>query len=123
MSRVIIYDDDKDILEMTSTVLALEGHKTLCRENCSKLSEDITGFQPEVILMDNWLPGTRGVDAIKFIKAQPAFAHIPVIFFSANSNGEELAKEAGADWLLKKPFDMGDLLSTVKKAAQNAQTN
>ena len=123
MSRVIIFDDDKDILEMTSTVLALEGHETFCRENCNKLSEDLTSFKPEVILMDNWLPGTRGVDAIKFIKAQAAFAHIPVIFFSANSNGEELAKEAGADWLLKKPFDMADLLGTVRKAAENTTNN
>ena len=103
---------------MVSTVLKLDGHETICRENCNTLDEDILNSQPQVILMDNWLPGTKGLDAIKLIKSQDRFNHIAIIFFSASSNSEEIAKEAGAEWILNKPFEMDDLLKTVKKAAE-----
>lgn len=105
-TKIIIYDDDTDILLVTSAILKRKGYEVLCRENCHNLNEDLQSFQPQVILMDNWMPDTSGVEAIQKIKSQEAFKHIPVIFFSANSNVEELAREAGADSLLKKPFDI-----------------
>ncbi|MFT3751120.1 MAG: response regulator [Agriterribacter sp.] len=119
MSRVIIYDDDKDILTMTATVLELDGHEIAVRKDCNSLDEDLAYFRPEVILMDNWLPGMKGVDAIRSIKNNENFTHIPIVFFSANSNSEQMAREAGAEWLLNKPFDMDDLLDIVKKAVKN----
>jgi len=111
--RIIIYDDDTDILLVTSVILQRKGYEVMCREDCRTLHTDLETFQPAVILMDNWMPDMSGVQAIQHIKAQDAFKHIPVIFFSANSNVEELAREAGADNLLKKPFDIQALQQMI----------
>lgn len=119
--RIIIYDDDKDILLVVSTILKIEGYEVVCKEDCRQLDQDLETFQPKVILMDNWLPDFGGVKATQYIKEQPAYKHIPVIFFSANSNVEELAKEAGADFLLKKPFDMAELKQTINRAIKSTE--
>ncbi len=111
--RILIYDDDTDILLVTSVILQRKGYEVLCREDCKTLLHDLQTFQPQVILMDNWMPDMSGVEAIKQIKLQDNFKNIPVIFFSANSNVEELAKEAGADSLLKKPFDIDALQQMI----------
>jgi len=113
--KVIIFDDDRDILLVTSVILQRKGYEVECREDCSNLHEVLTSFQPQVILMDNWMPDMSGVEAIRNIKSNEAFKHIPVIFFSANSNVEELAREAGADSLLKKPFDIMELQQMIAK--------
>lgn len=111
--KIIIFDDDKDILLVTETILKRYGYEVCCREDCTSLVADLNAFKPDVILMDNWMPDMSGVDAIQHIKASDAFKHIPVIFFSANSNVEHLAREAGADNLLKKPFDMFTLQQMI----------
>ena len=114
--RIIIYDDDKDILLVTATILEMKGYVVQGKEHCRTVDEDLSGFRPHVILMDNWLPDIGGVKAIQHIKSQEQFKEIPVIFFSANSNVEELAREAGADYMLKKPFEIAGLQQLIEKA-------
>lgn len=120
--KILIYDDDPDILEVTATILSLKGFNVSTRNHCRTLLEDISEVQPHVILMDNWLPDIGGVKAIQFLKQENLSKDIPVIFFSANSHVEELAKEAGADYLLKKPFEIKDLQQIVSKAIETVIT-
>ena len=117
--RILIFDDDPDILLVTAAILRRKGYEVLCREDCTEMEKDIQGFNPAVILMDNWMPAMTGVDAIKLIKTISAFQHIPIIFFSANSNLEALATEAGADRLLKKPFNVADLEKLIAELLSN----
>jgi CheY-like chemotaxis protein len=117
--KILIYDDDKDILEVTAAILKMRGFAVACRDNCRDMPADIGQENPDVILMDNWLPDMGGVKAIQFLKADPEFKKIPVIFFSANSHVEELSKEAGADYMLKKPFEIIDLQNLVNEAAES----
>ena len=114
--RIIIYDDDQDILLVTAAILEMKGHTVTGREHCRAMEEDLSVFNPDVVLMDNWLPDMGGVKAIQYIKSNPAFKNIPVIFFSANSNVEQLAAEAGADYMLKKPFEIAGLQQLIEKA-------
>ena len=116
VKRILVYDDDADILEVCATILRMKGYDVLCRDNCKAILKDIEMYAPDVILMDNWLPDIGGVKAVQLIKGTPAFKHIPVIFFSANSHVEELAKEAGADFMLKKPFDLSELQQVIGTA-------
>ena len=81
----------------------------LYKDNCKELITDIESYKPDVILMDNWLPDIGGIKAIQLIKSIEHLKQIPVVLFSANSQVEELAKEAGADYLLQKPFELDDL--------------
>ena len=119
--KILIYDDDKDILDVTAAILKMRGFEVATRDNCRTMPIDIEAERPDVILMDNWLPDIGGVKAVQFLKATEDFKNIPVIFFSANSHVEELAKEAGADFMLKKPFEIIDLQNMVLEAAEKKQ--
>ncbi len=116
IERILIYDDDADILEVCATILRMKGYTVLCKDNCKTLQDDIGGYNPNVILMDNWLPDIGGVKSVQIIKSDPSFKDIPVIFFSANSHVEELARQAGADYMLKKPFDLMELQNIIATA-------
>ena len=97
MSRVLIFDDDKDILELCSIILMQEGYETFGEASSKNVIERINETSPDVILMDIWIPGLGGMEAIQLIKKTPGINLIPVILFSANNNIESIAKEAGAD--------------------------
>lgn len=113
--RVLMYDDDPDILEICSIILQAKGFIVDCKSNCTEVIKDIEHFGPTAILMDNWIPDIGGVKAVQLIKASP-FKAIPVVFFSANTHVEELAKKAGAEFILKKPFDVSSLESMLEAA-------
>lgn len=115
LKKVLIYDDDPDILEICSIILQAKGFTVECKSNCTAVLEDIALFGPAAILMDNWIPDTGGVKAVQQIKAS-AFKNIPVVFFSANTQVEELAREAGAEFTLPKPFEV-DGLEKIMEAA------
>ena len=118
MEKVLIYDDDVDILEVCTAILQIKGYEVFTKDNCRSLFEDLQEIKPDIIIMDNWLPDIGGVEAIQTIKANDDFKNIPIIFFSANSSVEELAREAKADFVLKKPFDITALENLLKQGLQ-----
>ena len=117
--RVLIFDDDKDILDICSLILQSKGYIVFTSTNCNSLFETILEAHPSIIVMDNKMPGLCGVDAIPMIKADKRTASIPVILFSANTHVGELSMVAGADFYLQKPFDINEfetlLDSTMEK--------
>ena len=117
--KVIIFDDDTDLLEICSLILTARNFEVILRDRCTDIINDIVKHQPDVILMDNWIPDIGGVKAVRLLKSYPELMHIPVIFFSANNNVSELATEAGADFSLQKPFDIKELEDLVSQAAGN----
>lgn len=118
MARVLIFDDDTDILELCSIILNSKGFETIVKADSKNVIEDIIETAPDVILMDNWIPGIGGVTATQLIKNDQRTQDIPVIFFSANNNIEGLVKEAKADYYLKKPFDISELAIMVENASK-----
>jgi two-component system cell cycle response regulator DivK len=120
--KVMIFDDDTDLLEVCSLILAAKNFEVVLKERCTEIIGDIARHSPDVILMDNWIPDIGGVKAIQLVKNSEQFRHIPVIFFSANNNVSELAAEAGADYFLQKPFDIKELEEMVANAVKKVST-
>jgi len=114
--KVIIYDDDTDLLEVCSLILTARNFEVVLRDKCTEIIHDIITHKPDVILMDNWVPDIGGVKATRLVKNSSEHSHIPVIFFTANNNIDELAAEAGADYSLQKPFDINELETVVADA-------
>jgi CheY-like chemotaxis protein len=114
--RVLILDDDIDILQICTIVLKKKGFDVQTLNNSSQVVSQVRGYRPDVILMDNWIPGPGGIEATRLLKQDPATQDIPVIFFSANSNVTQLAREARADYFLQKPFDITELEGIVQMA-------
>lgn len=114
--KVMIYDDDTDLLEVCSLILTAKNFEVIIKEKCTDILNDLQVHKPDVILMDNWIPDIGGVKATRLVKNSEKLRHIPVIFFSANNNVTELAAEAGADYALQKPFDITELEEMVANA-------
>jgi len=114
MSRVLIFDDDVDILELCALVLQSRGFETATENNCRNVIKRVKEVAPDVILMDNWIPDSGGIIASRTIKSNEAFQHIPIVYFSANNDIKSLAKEAGADAFLAKPFDLEELEKVIE---------
>ncbi len=116
--RVMIFDDDTDLLDVCSIVLKSKQYAVSGCNKCNEIVQDVELFAPDVILMDNWIPDTGGIKATQLIKNHDNLKSIPVIFFSANNNVQELATEAGAEFYLQKPFEIDELENIVSKAIQ-----
>ena len=114
--RVLILDDDPDILQICSIVLKKKGFDVSTLNTSSQVIDQVKTYLPDVILMDNWIPGPGGIEATRMLKLAPETHDIPVIFFSANSNVTQLAREAQADYFLQKPFDITELEAIVQMA-------
>ena len=114
--RVLILDDDLDILQICTIVLRKKGFDVQTLNTSNQVVNQVKAYRPDVILMDNWIPGPGGIEATRLLKMAPETQDIPVIFFSANSNVTQLAREAHADYFLQKPFDITELEATVQMA-------
>ncbi|MGV3686512.1 MAG: response regulator [Daejeonella sp.] len=111
--RILICDDDEDILSICTYILEESGWNVHTRNHCKNIVETVEEIMPDIILMDNWIPDMGGIKATQAIKAAPALKHIPIIYFSANNDVKALARVAGADDFLAKPFDIEELEKIV----------
>jgi two-component system cell cycle response regulator DivK len=107
--KIIIFDDDEDILSICNYVLHEQGWEVHTFTDCNNIVEKVSGIMPNVILMDNWIPDIGGITATKTLKSIEKLNEIPVIYFSANSDIQLLASQAGAETYLAKPFDLDEL--------------
>jgi two-component system cell cycle response regulator DivK len=113
--RILIFDDDIDILSICSYILEEDGWHVQTSTNCNNIVEKVREIKPDVILMDNWIPNTGGIIATQTLKSDDELKQIPVIYFSANNDIQSLAKQAGADTFLAKPFDITDLENIINR--------
>jgi DNA-binding response OmpR family regulator len=107
--RILILDDDEDILFFCTVVFENLQFEVISSPHSKDILEQVEAAKPDIILIDNWIPGLGGVKSTQLLKKTEHLKHIPVILFSANSNLAALAEEAGADSYLKKPFDLDHL--------------
>ena len=122
-NRILILDDDEDILSICTYILEEIGWEVQTRSNCNDIILTVRGFKPHIILMDNWIPETGGIVATQTIKSDPDLRSIPVIYFSANHDIKNLSKEAGADTYLEKPFDIQQFEEKINSVLLNSQQN
>jgi DNA-binding response OmpR family regulator len=107
--KIVIFDDDEDILSICSYILEEQGWKVFSFTDCNDIAEKVSAILPDVILMDNWIPDDGGIIATQILKKNDSLKYIPVVYFSANSDIELLASHAGAETYLAKPFDLEEL--------------
>jgi CheY-like chemotaxis protein len=113
--KILVFDDNKEILELCVYILEDAGYNIKTSDTALDVENQVNEFMPDLILMDNWLGEYGGVEATLKIKQNAFLEKIPVIYFSANNDISVLAKQAGADAYLSKPFDIVDLETIVSK--------
>jgi two-component system alkaline phosphatase synthesis response regulator PhoP len=121
--RVLIFDDDKDILSICSFIIKAAGYEVMTEPSCHNLLEKVERARPDIIMMDNKIPNEGGISSTLLLKSSPGFCQIPVVFFSANSDVKALAAAANADLYIEKPFDADLLIGVVRQAAELAENH
>ncbi len=115
MKKILVFDDDKSILEVFSIIFAENGYHVEISETSHDIINKVEKFQPDLILMDNWIPEIGGIEAVTLLRKHKDFSSIPVIYISANSDIAALSKKAQADDYIAKPFDLTELENKVEK--------
>lgn len=114
--KILIADDDPDILEVLTLILEESGYEVKTTSDGYALhrlglEQDI----PDLLLLDIWLSGWHGREICRFLKSQAATRSLPIILCSANRETQQIATEAGADGFITKPFDLAHLLETIER--------
>lgn len=114
--KVLIVDDEPNILELLDYNLQKEGYQVVRADSGEKAVAMLEKEKPSIVLLDQMLPGLDGLDVLKKIRANDAYAEMPVIMVTAKS--EEIDKiiglELGADDYITKPFSVRELCARVK---------
>lgn len=116
--KILVVDDELDILKITAFILKKAGYEIITAGNGQVALDLIRDKKPDLILLDLRLPIINGYEVCKIIKNDEELKHIPIILFTARCVGmvDEKTKELEADDYMIKPFVKEELLKKVKKA-------
>lgn len=113
MKKIFIADDDSDILEILRLMLESQGYQVQVSTNANDIFKTEQG-KADLILLDIWMSGIDGRDICHQIQKHSRLNQVPIVFISANSHLKEIAEECNVYGYIEKPFDMEELLTTVK---------
>ncbi|MFD2599026.1 PleD family two-component system response regulator [Sphingobacterium corticis] len=112
--KVLIFEDDSATAEFSGIIADQLGFDVAYRTKTNNVLDDVMQEKPDLIIMDNWIPGKGGVASINMLKQNERTKQIPIIFYSANTDFANLAQSTKADAFLSKPFDIQDFESIIQ---------
>ena len=115
VKKILIADDEPDILEIIQFNLQSEGYEVFTAKNGDEAIEAAKKYSPGLIILDIMMPGKNGIEVCNILRLQPAFKETLIIFLSALSDEstEVRGLETGADDYLTKPISPKILVSKV----------
>lgn len=115
VKKILIADDEPDIVEIIQYNLQQEGYEVITAKNGDEAIEMAKKHQPNLIILDIMMPGKNGIEVCNILRLQPVIQDTLIIFLSALSDeGTEIrGLESGADDYLTKPISPKILLSKV----------
>jgi two-component system alkaline phosphatase synthesis response regulator PhoP len=120
--KVLVVDDETDILSLIEYNLSQEGFEVITARNGTEALARIPDG-PDLVLLDVMMPGLDGFETCKRLKADPRSAHLPVIFLTARTAevDEIVGLELGADDFLHKPISPRKLVARVRAVFRRAE--
>ena len=118
MARILIIEDEVDLLAGLVTILEMEGYDVIDKTTGIEGIDEARRDPPDLIISDINLPLMSGLEVAHEICSDPGTTHIPIIMMTAypDPDLQERAVAAGAAYLLRKPFDVDGLLNAVHNA-------
>jgi CheY-like chemotaxis protein len=124
MSRILVADDSPQALRLAEQILTSGGLEVVSVTDGAIALRRLADVNPDILITDVYLPTKNGFDLARFLRSQPQYNHIRVIFAAApiDQFNEQDAKNAGADVILRKPFEASALLGAVQQLLKEAGT-
>lgn len=115
--RVLMVDDEPDLIKIVHAMLAAYGYEFISAENGLEGLGKAEREKPDLILLDFMMPHMHGLDVLKRLKGKSETASIPVIMLTAKDDTESVlkAKDLGAKDYITKPFNVEGLLDSLKR--------
>lgn len=113
MAKILIVDDDKKITMLLERFLSTHGHRVVSLNQSSKTIQAANEFIPDIFILDIMMPHPDGYTLCKLLRANPKFAHTPILIITALDNSNSKAATFGANDYLTKPFDLDELLVRI----------
>ncbi len=116
--KILIVDDEKDVLAVLEKRLSLSGYSVIKAENGKEAVAIARSQHPDLVVLDIMMPGMDGGETAQVLKDDPLTADIPVIFLTCLLRREEAGGRPvviGGHFFVAKPYNPEELLQEIKK--------
>lgn len=115
--RILIADDETDIVETLQFMLEVEGFECLTAYNGEDALNLAKREIPDLLILDVMMPKINGYKVCRLLKFDAKYKNIPILMVTARSQEEDkmIGEETGADEYITKPFEINDVVEKVKK--------
>ena len=123
MKRILVVDDEKDVVEGLCVSLAHEGYEVATACTGEEGLELLRTKRPDLVILELMLPGMQGLEVCRTIRANPENADIPIAILSVRDGEVDrvLAFEMGEDEYITKPFSVRELLARVRAVLKRSE--
>jgi DNA-binding response OmpR family regulator len=120
--RVLIVDDEPNIVAALEFLLQKNGYQVKVAANGEDALAQLDAFRPDLVLLDVMMPKVSGYEVCQRMRAQPQWRHIKIVVLSAKGREVEVNKgmSLGADLYVTKPFSSAELVATLGKLLMGA---
>lgn len=117
MEKVLIVDDEPNILLSLEFLMKKEGYMVFVARNGREAINILESEHPEVLILDIMMPEVDGYEVCSYAKSKNYLSHTKVIFLSAKTKDNDIEKgyQLGADLYITKPFSTRNLVKQVKE--------
>src|SRR5258708_309118 len=125
MARILIVDDDAEVLGTVWRALNRDGHEVVLAESTAQAWERITQQPPDLLVLDVMMPHQDGLEFCAELRKQEQYVTIPILFLSARWRTDDVVRglDAGGDDYLTKPFELKELSARVRALLRRAPTS
>lgn len=125
MSRILLADDSPQALRLGERILREQGIEVVSVTDGATALRRLEDVKPDLLITDVFLPTKNGFELVRFLKSQEQHRHVPVIFAAtpADEFDEQDARNAGAEAILRKPFEASTLLAAVQPLLERTVAN
>ena len=117
--KILIVDDDHDILNMLKDLLEHEGYEVIALDYTDSIINNIMKYNPDLVMLDFLLAGVNGGELCHEIKINSKTSWLPVIMLSAFPRVLDSLGNYGSDAFIAKPFDIEVVLKKVKECLED----
>ncbi len=114
-SKILIVDDEPSILMSLEFLMKKEGYQVFIARDGSEAFDIIENEKPNVVLLDIMMPKVDGYQVCTFVKQNPDYNNIKIVFMSAKSKEADIQKgyDLGASLYIPKPFSTRDMIAKI----------
>lgn len=125
LKRVLVADDDEDIVELLRINLEAHGYEVSAVGDGQAALDAVRADRPDLLVLDWMMPVKDGMQALAELKADESLKDLPVVMITAKTTDDDVWEgwQAGADFYITKPFDLDELMRFIGYLRVNASSS